>query len=75
MVGKSRIDLQLDEQKRIDLSRNNEMVKKNRDVLKRFIDSVFWLFTNYHFTVTTKEIILTIEVTLLPWLFRITINL
>lgn len=62
MVGKSRIDLQLDEQKRIDLSRHNEMVKQIRDVLKRFIDSVFWLFTNYHFAVTTKEIILTIEV-------------
>ncbi|XP_022160087.1 zinc finger MYM-type protein 1-like [Myzus persicae] len=43
MFGKSRIDLQLDEQRRSDVIRHNELVKKNRDVLKRFIDCVCFL--------------------------------
>lgn len=42
MFGKNRIDLQLDEQKRNDLTRHNEMVKKI-DIFKRFNDCVCFL--------------------------------
>ncbi|KAL4083837.1 hypothetical protein QTP88_029153 [Uroleucon formosanum] len=38
-----KIDLQLDEQRRSDVIRYNELIKKNRDVLKRFIDCVCFL--------------------------------
>jgi hypothetical protein len=38
--GNTRIDLQLDEQHRIQVSRHNELVTHNRDILKRLIDSV-----------------------------------
>ncbi|KAL4130820.1 hypothetical protein QTP88_008201 [Uroleucon formosanum] len=43
MFGKSKIDLQLDEQRRSNVIRHNELVKKSRDVLKRFIDCVCFL--------------------------------
>lgn len=36
----SRIDLQLDSQLRISVQHHNDMVQKNREVLKRFIDTV-----------------------------------
>ena len=41
--GDSRIDLQLDEQRRRDISMHNEKVKKNRELLKRLINAVVFL--------------------------------
>lgn len=41
--GKAIIVLQLDKQRRSDVIRNNELVIKNRDVLKRYIDCVCFL--------------------------------
>ena len=41
--GQTRIDIQLDEQKRRDTIHHNEQVRKNHEVLKRFIDSVVYL--------------------------------
>ena len=41
--GDARIDLQLDEQRRRDISMHNEKVKKNRELLKRLINAVVFL--------------------------------
>lgn len=41
--GKVRIDLLLDKQKQRDTHRHNEMVTKNRDILKRMINAVCFL--------------------------------
>lgn len=41
--GKVRIDVLLDEQKRISLSRHNEQVSENRNVFERLVDSVCFL--------------------------------
>lgn len=41
--GDSRVDLQLDEQRRRETSMHNEKVRKNRDILKRLIDCVLFL--------------------------------
>ncbi|KAF2888919.1 hypothetical protein ILUMI_17254 [Ignelater luminosus] len=45
MFGRVRIDLALDEQKRIDIVEHNKKVTKNREILKRFIDVVCFLGT------------------------------
>jgi hypothetical protein len=45
-LGTSRIDIQLDSQLRASFVQHNETVKKNRDVLKRFIDSLCFLATH-----------------------------
>lgn len=37
--GDARIDLQLDEQQRVHVSQHNEMVKKNREIIRRLIDT------------------------------------
>jgi hypothetical protein len=44
--GTSRIDIQLDSQLRTSIVQHNETVKKNRDVLKGFIDTVCFLATH-----------------------------
>ena len=41
--GKTRVDLQLNEQERRRTELHNEQVKKNRDILKRLIDTVIFL--------------------------------
>lgn len=43
IFGVSRIDLQLDDQKRADDAQHNEMVMKKREILKRLIDTVCFL--------------------------------
>jgi hypothetical protein len=44
--GTSRIDIRLDSQLRASIVQHNETVKKNRDVLKTFIDAVCFLATH-----------------------------
>ena len=41
--GNSRIDLQLDTQKSLGISKHNEIVKRNRDILVRLIDVICYL--------------------------------
>ena len=41
--GECRVDLQLDEQRKREISVHNETVRKNRDILKRLIDCVIFL--------------------------------
>ncbi|KAJ4433006.1 hypothetical protein ANN_15263 [Periplaneta americana] len=41
--GSSRIDVQLDSQLRVSVEQHNEMVRKNREILKRLIDTVCFL--------------------------------
>ncbi|TDH05594.1 hypothetical protein EPR50_G00124020 [Perca flavescens] len=41
--GESRVDLQLDEQRRRETSLHNERVRKNRDILKSLVDCVIFL--------------------------------
>jgi hypothetical protein len=41
--GTSRIDIQLDSQLRASIVQHNETVRKNREVLNRFIDTVCFL--------------------------------
>ncbi|KAJ4430284.1 hypothetical protein ANN_22496 [Periplaneta americana] len=41
--GSVRIDTQLDQQLKSDVARHNEMVKKNREILKRLIDAMCFL--------------------------------
>ena len=41
--GVSRVDLQLDEQRRRETSLHNERVRKNREILKHLIDCVVFL--------------------------------
>lgn len=41
--GDTRIDLQLDEQRRRETAMHNEKVKQNREILKRLIDCVIFL--------------------------------
>ncbi|KAJ4433592.1 hypothetical protein ANN_15902, partial [Periplaneta americana] len=41
--GSSRIDIQLDSQLRVNVEQHSEMVRKNREILKRLIDTVCFL--------------------------------
>lgn len=43
MFGKQRIDVLIDSQHKDNISKHNELVKKNRDILKRLIDAVCYL--------------------------------
>lgn len=43
MFGKQRIDVLIDSQHKANITQHNELVKKNRDVLKRLIDAVCFL--------------------------------
>ncbi|XP_076330811.1 zinc finger MYM-type protein 1-like [Tachypleus tridentatus] len=43
MFGKQRIETLVDTQRKAEISRHNEQVKKNREILKRLIDAVCYL--------------------------------
>ncbi|XP_077298648.1 zinc finger MYM-type protein 1-like [Arctopsyche grandis] len=43
MFGKQRIDVLIDSQRKAEISRHNEQVNKNRDVLKRIINAIIYL--------------------------------